>query len=289
MKILYISNIGLPPTFPHEDYLNDCVFHGFRTLFGSDCVDVAKNESMYKGATDGNRDKMYGKGFTLYGLLDDISVDRTDIESKIKHKNFDFVIYGQVTRSRPYIQLVNEHYPRKKIIMLDGEDETHFNTQYRDMSVFFKRELNVPDEKIHPISFCIPSDLLIKKCPTKTQMFAGTPTNKHVYITEAPYYEEYQRSYFGITHKKAGWDCLRHYEILMNRCIPYFRDIYQLPERTMTHFPIDLVKRGMKLINQEKPDDELYGIIDNHLYTHMVKNLTTTAMANYVIRTAWRQ
>ena len=41
-------------------------------------------------------------------------------------------------------------------------------------------------------------------------------------MNESDYYKDYQRSYFAITCKKGGWDCLRHYEILANAVSPTF-------------------------------------------------------------------
>src|SRR5438309_1013405 len=43
MKILFLSEGG-----PTQDYLRDCVFHGLRTLFGPDVVDVHRLDSMYQ-------------------------------------------------------------------------------------------------------------------------------------------------------------------------------------------------------------------------------------------------
>lgn len=289
MKILFLSNIGLPPTFPHEDYLNDMVFHGFRSLFGADCVDVAKNKSMYKGYRDNPDKPMYGKGFTLYGTLDDIKVDREDIESKIKNKFFDYVVYGQVTRSRPYLQLVNDNYNRRRIIMCDGEDDSNYSYQYRDMSMFFKRELQDNDMKVFPVSFSIPKDKILKEVPNKIQEFAGTPTNQHVFSTEQDYYEEYQRSYFGITHKKAGWDCLRHYEILMNRCIPYFRDLRQLPHRTMHFYPRKLNLQAMNLANIDPIPLDQYLELENELNQYLLDHFTTEQVVKYILDAAsWK-
>ena len=36
---------------------------------------------------------------------------------------------------------------------------------------------------------------------------------------------------------KGGWDCLRHYEILMNGCIPLFLDIKNCPKDTISTLP----------------------------------------------------
>ena len=44
----------------------------------------------------------------------------------------------------------------------------------------------------------------------------------YIYEKERDYYDMYFNSLFALTYKKAGWDCLRHYEILANGCILYF-------------------------------------------------------------------
>ena len=49
--------------------------------------------------------------------------------------------------------------------------------------------------------------------------------------------------------KKGGWDCARHYEILMNGCIPYFIDIEKCPENTMINFPKEVIKESNVLFN----------------------------------------
>lgn len=33
-------------------------------------------------------------------------------------------------------------------------------------------------------------------------------------MDEHRYYDDYSRSYFAVTRRKGGWDCMRHYEIL---------------------------------------------------------------------------
>jgi hypothetical protein len=37
--------------------------------------------------------------------------------------------------------------------------------------------------------------------------------------------------------RKAGWDCLRHYEITANMCIPLFLDLDKCPPATMINLP----------------------------------------------------
>ena len=61
----------------------------------------------------------------------------------------------------------------------------------------------------------------------------------YIYEDEQTYYNMYANSIFGITNKKLGWDCLRHYEILMNGCIPLFLNIENCPKLTLTTLPKD--------------------------------------------------
>ena len=76
-----------------------------------------------------------------------------------------------------------------------------------------------------------PNNLLAPLIPGKS--------NTYIYDDEDSYYEMYKKSIFALTYKKAGWDCLRHYEILMNGCIPLFLDIQNCPEGTITTLPKD--------------------------------------------------
>lgn len=69
----------------------------------------------------------------------------------------------------------------------------------------------------------------------------------YIFDTEKAYYSQYNDAFFGVTMKKAGWDCFRHYEILLSGSIPYFLDLDQLPEQTMAKFPKTLVLQAMNL------------------------------------------
>ena len=52
----------------------------------------------------------------------------------------------------------------------------------------------------------------------------------------------YSRSLFATTTRKGGWDCLRHYEILKNNCLPFFPNIEEKPRLTMVNYPVKLQK-----------------------------------------------
>lgn len=75
------------------------------------------------------------------------------------------------------------------------------------------------------------------------------PGERHTYVfgTEEDYNRAYSNAYYAITMCKAGWDCLRHYEIIAAGCVPFFVDLDDCPEETMKHFPKDLVKAASRL------------------------------------------
>ena len=99
----------------------------------------------------------------------------------------------------------------------------------------------------YPIQFAIPESKIVNKIPEKSSDFAFLVPGKldtYIYNTESDYYRDYQKSYFALTCKKGGWDCLRHYEILANGCIPYFTDLDQCHPKTMLFFPKRLNQRS---------------------------------------------
>jgi hypothetical protein len=149
--------------------------------------------------------------------------------------------------------------------------------------------------KIYPIGFSFPQEKIVKTIPNKTKILSDLiPGKKETYIynTEEDYYNEYKKSIFATTTKKMGWDCLRHYEIIANGCIPYFPDIEQCPKNTMTFFPKDLVIKGNGIYNRiknknindlsDEERNECTALIQA-LLEHMKEKLTTSKMAKYVL------
>ena len=146
----------------------------------------------------------------------------------------------------------------------------------------------------HPIGFSIPEEKIVTEIPLKDLDFAHVTGREKIYIykTEEPYYKGYQRSYFALTWKKSGWDCLRHYEILANGCIPYFPGLEGCHENTMTFFPKKLVFEAMRLdgvyqgsIDHSKFDKAKYFDLLSQILAHTREHLSTKAMANYVLKT----
>ena len=280
MKILYLTKGD------HVDYQNDCLHIGLKELFGADVVDYNKQSHNYVTYDEQAAKKLYGMGMSVTRVLPDLEVDRTDITSKIKNKYFDYIVYGSIWRCEDHIEKILQYYPKNKVIAVDGEDETNIHKVFDLGILYFKRELIHNHNRLFPISFAIPtSKVNFNKTKTKDFSFI-TPLNKktYIYTNETDYYNDYNEARMGVTAKKAGWDCMRHYEILGNGCLPYFIDIEKCPEQTMVHFPKKLCS---ELIDQMTTNSSsiVYETLVDKFEKHVLNNNTTKAIAEYFTKT----
>jgi len=194
-----------------------------------------------------------------------------------------------MTRCFEFWDIVSQAYKPQDIIFIDGEDNNYINTFLAKQGRLFKRELDYLSSEyqniVSPLNFCIPKELIVKEIPKKEKDYATIiPGDKstYVYTEEQPYFEDYQKSYFGVTTKKGGWDCLRHYEILMNGCVPFFPTLVECPSLTMTRFPKKLILEAMDKIKKEN-DLSFYEEYVTLLLDHTRKNLTTEEVAKSII------
>lgn len=230
MKILFISSTG-------AEYLGDTLFHGLRSLLGADVVDWPKRDRFYKGG----RTPEYGRGFTVWNNLDDIEVDRADVLRRVRCKEFDFVVFTfdhfkDVPAEKEIVQLYMATAPQQRV-MVDGDD---MQSILAFKGIYFKRE-NVGNAL--PISFSIPKEKCVVTVPGKTCFEAKyKPGMAYMYETEAEYYEGYREARWAITNKRAGWDCMRHYEIMSQGCFPDFIGIEKCPEMTCTSLPKQFIQ-----------------------------------------------
>jgi hypothetical protein len=266
-----------------ENYLADGVFHGLRCLLGDRVVDYPKHEVMYRStkATAGRR--IRGGGFTLYGLLDDIPIDRSRTIEEVRWGEFDLVLFANIKESFGlFVELVAE-LPRAQMAVLDGDDHPSiypyrgawwtrpqwwFLPRAHTRVPYFKRELTpltyhyrafrlLPGRiasrlpmlrGVRPASFSIPEEKVFEGEAEKTQLFASdivdpelkdcAPLGKrddYLFADEDDYYADLRSSRFGITTKRGGWDCLRHYEIAANGTVPCFKHLDRKPASCAPH------------------------------------------------------
>jgi hypothetical protein len=293
MKILFVSGGESP------DYQCDMLLHGLRHRLGNDTVDVERSWYMYKkdvNVEQADRPKLYGCGFTVFGTLpDDGEVDRSDIAVKISRRYFDLVVYASIWRCRDYLDEVLSVYPAKSVAFIDGEDHTDLYRSLVGRGVYFKRELLDFYPRIRPITFAIPAEKIgtVPTLKDRTNAYID-PSRRWTYIykDETSYYGDYARSLFGKTRKKGGWDCLRHYEILANKCMPDFYNIDKCPVSTMVHFPKYEMLRIQQLIKQKgyrwfesAEGREKWTSIFDSAEKIFMKHCTTLALADYFLET----
>ena len=293
MRILYISGAQGP------DYLCDMLFHGLRSELGAEVVDAARLWYMYAdefGPGKHDRSKLYGRGFTVYGLLSsDESVDRSDLENKVRSAFFDLVIYGSIHRCCYLLREVLSSYPAEKIIFIDGEDQTELIAAVLGRGIYFKRELDSPAANVWPIQFAIPEERIATAARPKVKLQAfidPRDTRTYIHTTESSYYGDYAESLFGITKKKAGWDCLRHYEIMANACVPWFLGLEACPAGTLIQLPKGelltaknlLESRGLAFFETGK-GMQVWLDLQRQIESALRQNCTTRALARYVLQT----
>ena len=149
--------------------------------------------------------------------------------------------------------------------------------------------------KVYPLQFGIPECKMISGIPEKTRDFASLipgDLSTYIYSDESSYYQGYQCSYFAYTWKKGGWDCMRHYEILANGCIPYFVDLEKSDPHTMLFLPKELILEAMHLpgvhkgsIDHNVFDKAKYYEILEKLLAYTRQHLTTKCLAAYILET----
>ena len=150
---------------------------------------------------------------------------------------------------------------------------------------------------IYPINFSIHSSKICDPDTLhKTKLLAHIiPGDNVTYIfdNESDYYNDYKISYFGLTCKKGGWDCLRHYEILACGCIPLFHDLENCPVNILPFFPKKIILETNRLYWDilSKCDDPMrmakdMNLMDNYirpLIEYTRKYLTNDKISKYIL------
>jgi hypothetical protein len=194
--------------------------------------------------------------FSLYGKIGNDKCNHIFLEQYLEHLNdryYDIIIfptfrYDDIPTSHFWNNLwAFKNYKKENIHFIDGADDPFIMSGLEQYGTMWKRELRSDKHPgVKPISFAIPEECLVgdHESVKKEKLFGHViPGEMETYIfkDEQSYYSDYRSSYFGKTWKKAGWDCLRHYEILANKCIPYFVGLENCPEMTMVDFPKSII------------------------------------------------
>jgi hypothetical protein len=272
-------------TGPVEDFLADSLLHGLRSLLGTGVVDFPRCRLLDASLPSSIRDRMHGRGFTLYGTLPDEegdAVDRTDVWDRARAGEFHTIVFSSIWRQQATFLSHKRTLTPANTVFLDGEDSPNlfpfsgeiirsggfflFPRVYSSYR-YFKRELTTDSirstwyfllpakiasllsspQTVQPISFSVPATKVVSAVPAKTRQLCRHCVDEEVagmdsdlstvplFTSEDMYYGELQASRFAVTTKRAGWDCLRHYEIAANGCVPCFRDLDKKPALCAPH------------------------------------------------------
>ena len=265
---------------------------------------------------------LWGKGFTYSNLI-----DRDFHHNELKTSEFDLIVVSihhtrHHSKDQNYEDIKNICSSGIKVAVVDGNDLQDYDSRIFELTpYYFKREIpDGADERLIPIHFAIPECKLNfdqKKTKDFAFIYPGScephwpqdSRKTHIYDDEKSYYADYGSSRFAFTCKKGGWDCMRHYEILANGCIPIFTDIEWCPKRTLTNLPkeaLSSIKTLPDLNLVSASDNNLtfgghhilpgkssynditvfwnpYISIKNYLQEYTTNNLTTKALAKYFL------
>jgi len=267
-KVLFLTD-------EREDYLADGLLHGLRQISTINTIDFPRKESLY--ALDNlAKTNLRGGGFTLYGLLDEnLRIDRNFIQQKLEDKWFDLIVISNIWRQWGLMtQWENLLKNQRALAILDGDDDDRFypssGTRIRHFgptrwlrnlishpnTIYFKREWTRRTYrwpyncKLKPIAFSIPNEKIIESPTTKKLFFPSHIVDREVakfvnaqtnyaFTTEIEYRQNLAESRFGITTKRGGWECLRHYEIAASGTIPCFKNLASKPTSCAPHGLVD--------------------------------------------------
>ena len=291
MKILYTRDLN------GQDYLCDVIFYGLSQLPNIEITDAPRMWYMYKDefspkGTHTLRD-LYGRGFTVWGLMNEKPVDRHNVEQRIRDHYYDIVILSRVDHKSPYLDLILENYKSNELITLDGEDGPNINMFLANNSTYFKRELMNTVNNVLPISFGIPDEKCRLTPQSKTQAWSRSiPGAGYNFENQDDYHNDYAKSLFGVTFKKSGWDCMRHYEILANRSIPYFKDINSLPANICKTLPRELLIQAKQRVDKEGAEYFLpgnpgwgeYQIMEQEIHEQFMQHGPVSKVAEYILQ-----
>lgn len=138
----------------------------------------------------------------------------------------------------------------KKFIYLKRElvpSRTQYYRFFKLLPGWLAGKITLP-ENLLPLSFSIPEYKIFDgSIPQKIKDFpkhivdpevceaVDGAVTRYAFTDEKEYYRDLQQSRFGITMKRGGWDCLRHYEIAANAAVPCFRNLHEKPAACAPH------------------------------------------------------
>jgi hypothetical protein len=268
--------------------------------YGTDCamekaIVPVRHLDRFLGETVASDKEIELLSLDIEGIDDEILLETTFSNWNVMYLSFEHLHLGE---NKPTViqHLTDQGYEYAGM----GVDVNGFDYLYvhklsaRTKYTFFAN----PHTLLHPITFSIPKEKVCtdSRSLVKTKVLSNLiPGNLSTYIygTEKEYYDEYKSSLFAVTTRKGGWDCMRHYEILANGCLPYFVHIQHCPPNTMYLLPKELFQQCNALFDRqfrgkamhEITDDAMakYYALQRQLLRYTKDYLTTDKVAMYIL------
>lgn len=137
---------------------------------------------------------------------------------------------------------------------------------------------------VWPISFSYPGTLRPVTGPRAELISPMIPGFPYAFEDPSAYLATYERAALAVTHRKAGWDCFRHVEILAAGALPLMVDAEELPRYCMVHHPHRALREIIRRVRAGDgwPSEDAISAMRAHTERH----LTSAAMAAYVLRSS---
>jgi hypothetical protein len=166
--------------------------------------------------------------------------------------------------------------------------DSQFNLWHRLVPPVRRKHL-APAPNLRRIAFSIPEEKVTRERPTKQKDFPrhivdadllghiGESQSKYAFAREEDYYADLRSSRFGVTTKRSGWDCMRHYEIAANGAVPCFRALDAKPETCAPH---GLDRTNCLVYNDASDLTRQIASLSESQYDELQRNAMQWALAN---------
>lgn len=176
--------------------------------------------------------------------------------------------------------------PKSLDISKYREYDGWLNIKLKNGSIVLKRQLT----NIHPITFSIPREKIMSDIDSVESRGMLSPLipgdmSTYIYNDEESYYKQYQNSNFALSPKKAGWDCMRHYEILANNCLPVISNIDRMSRNTMSTWSRPLLLAIERMHSKGNFKEDEYLELLKTMKKLMIENMTCDVVASKMLKT----
>ena len=168
------------------------------------------------------------------------------------------------------VECVRQHPDQRWSVQVDPNDEpANLATQCHDR------------HGLWPISFSFPDAWSDRTLEPDRLLSPITPGYPYSFTDPDQYLRSYGSAQWGITHRKAGWDCFRHVEILASGAVPLMIDAAEIPRYSMVHYPKQALATAAALAHDigGAPDPQTRASFQSFFDRH----LTCEAMARYML------